>query len=57
MWTGWLVIVRLPTRILTLSPVRATKGSMPGKALLFQVHRLKSSMVFTLGVALPGSMS
>jgi hypothetical protein len=33
------------------------EGSMPGKARLFQVHRLKSSMVLTLGVALPGSMS
>ena len=30
-WIGWLVIVRLPTRMRTRSPVRATKGSMPGR--------------------------
>ncbi len=30
---------------------------MPGKARLFQVQRLKSSMVLIFGVALPGSMS
>ena len=43
MWIGWLVIVRLPMRMRTRSPVRATSGSMPGKTRLFQVHRLKSS--------------
>ncbi len=57
MWIGWFVIVRLPMRMRTRSPVRATNGAMPGNARLFQVHRLKSSIVLTRGVALPGSMS
>ena len=30
---------------------------MPGKARLFHVHRLKSSIVLTFGVKLPGSTS
>ena len=54
---GWLVIVRLPMRTRTRSLCRTTSGLMPGKMRLFQVHRLKSSIVITLGVALPGSMS
>jgi hypothetical protein len=37
--------------------VRTTSGSMPGKMRLFQLHRLKSSIVMIFGVALPGSMS
>jgi hypothetical protein len=54
---GWFVIVRLPKRMRTRSPVRATRGSIAGKTRLFQVHRLKSSIVLTRGVKLPGSMS
>ena len=57
MWTGWLVMVRLPKRTRTRSPSRATSGLMPGKTRLFQLQMLKSSMVLTLGVMLPGSMS
>ena len=57
MWIGWLVMVRLPMRRRTRSPCRTLMLSMPGKARLFQVHRLKSSMVLTLGVLAPGSMS
>jgi len=44
-------------RMRTRSFMRTFRLSMPGKARLFQVHRLKSSMVLTCGVALPGSMS
>ena len=57
MWIGWFVIVRLPTRTRTRSPVRATSGSMPGNTRLFKVHRLKSVISAVRGVALPGSMS
>ena len=32
-------------------------GSIPGNTRELNVHRLKSVIVFTLGVALPGSMS
>jgi len=38
------------------SPSRTLRLSMPGKARLFQVHRLKSSMVLTCGVALPADV-
>jgi len=54
---GWLVIVRLPTRMRKRSPVRKTNGSMPGKTRLFQVHRLKSVISLVHGVAAPGSMA
>ena len=43
------VMVRLPMRTRTRSPLRTLSESMPGNARLFQVHRLKSSMVLTLG--------
>ncbi len=56
-WIGWFVIVRLPMRIRTLSFYRTFRESMPGKMRLFQLHRLNSSIVMILGVALPGSMS
>ena len=49
MWIGWLVIVRLPKRMRTRSPLRTTSGSMPGKTRLLKVHRLKSSIVLTFG--------
>jgi hypothetical protein len=49
MWIGWLVMVRLPMRTRTRSPFLTLSESMPGKARLFQVHRLKSSMVLILG--------
>ena len=49
MWIGWLVMVRLPMRTRTRSPCRTTSGSMPGNTRVFQVHRLKSVMVMTLG--------
>ena len=45
-----MVIVRLPMRMRTLSMCRTTSGSMPGKMRLFQLHRLKSSIVMILGV-------
>ena len=54
---GWLVIVRVPMRMRTRSFSRTTSGSMPGKMRLFQLHRLKSSIVMIFGVAAPGSMS
>ena len=41
----------------TLSFSRTLSESMPGKMRLFQLHRLKSSIVMIFGVALPGSMS
>ena len=44
-------------RMRTLSLRRTFKESMPGKIRLFQVHRLKSVISATLGVAAPGSMS
>ena len=49
-WIGWLVMVRLPMRTRTRSPLRTTSGSMPGKTRLFQVQRLKSVMVMTFGM-------
>ena len=49
-WIGWLVIVRLPIRMRTLSFNRTFNESMPGKIRLFQLHRLKSSIVMILGV-------
>ncbi len=56
-WIGWLSIVRLPMRMRTRSPRRATRVSMPGKTRLFQAQVLKSSIVATVGVRAPGSMS
>ena len=44
-------------RMRTRSFCRTTIGSMPGNTRLLKVHRLKSSMVLTFGVMLPGSMS
>ena len=44
-------------RMRTLSFFLTTSGSMPGKMRLFQLHRLKSSIVMIFGVKLPGSMS
>ena len=49
-WIGWFVIVRLPMRMRTLSFFLTTSGSMPGKMRLFQLHRLKSSIVMIFGV-------
>jgi hypothetical protein len=49
-WIGWFVIVRLPMRMRTLSMWLTTSGSMPGKMRLFQLHRLKSSIVMIFGV-------
>ena len=49
-WIGWLVIVRLPKRMRTLSLCRTFRLSMPGKMRLFQLQRLKSSMVMIFGV-------
>ncbi|SIL28089.1 Uncharacterised protein [Mycobacteroides abscessus subsp. abscessus] len=43
-------MVRLPTRIRTLSFLRTFSESMPGNTRLFHDHRLKSSMVMILGV-------
>ena len=54
---GWLVMVRLPTRMRTRSPWHATSGLMAGKTRLFQHQMLWSSMVLTLGVRAPGSTS
>ena len=48
-WIGWLVMVRLPKRIRTLSPWRATMGSMPGQTRLLKHHMFMSSIVLTLG--------
>ena len=55
MWMGWLVMFTLARRIRTRSPRRATSGSVPGKARLLKVKRLKSSMMFGFGVIVPGS--
>lgn len=49
-------MVSLPTRMRTRSPWRTLRLSMPGNTRLFQVQRLKSSMVLTWGVIEPGSM-
>ncbi|MCY1524589.1 hypothetical protein D9M68_595300 [compost metagenome] len=57
MWIGWLVIVRLPARMRTRSPRRTLSVSMAGNTRLLKLQMLKSVMVLTLGVALPGSTS
>ena len=49
-WMGWLVMVRLPMRTRTRSCKRTLSESIPGKTRLFQLHRLKSSMVMIRGV-------
>ena len=54
---GWLSIVRLPKEKRTRSPFFTTHGSVPGNTRLLNVNRLKSFMMFGLGVAVPGSMN
>ena len=56
-WMGWLVMVRLPTRMRTLSFCRATSGVIAGKARLLKVLMLKSVISLTRGVMAPGSTS
>ncbi len=49
-WIGWLVIVRLPIRMRTLSFFRTISGLIPGNTRLFHDQRLKSSIVMIFGV-------
>lgn len=57
MWIGWLVIVRLPTRMRTRSFCLATSGVIAGNTRLLKVQMLKSVISLTRGVMAPGSTS